>query len=172
MDTELRMMINYFHTSFGDTILFQNWLTTSRLNVLAFCAIFFVISFTYEALKYLRELMFHKNLSSHLVDNLYSLNKLPATSGNQNRTKVISLLTTQSSPSNCNRLSFLNHLVQSFFHTLQVLIGYTLMLGFMIMNTWICVSIIVGAGCGYFTFFYRKFKLIPPAPSERTNSCY
>ena len=52
------------------------------------------------------------------------------------------------------------HVVQSLLHILQVAVSYTLMLGFMTFNGWLCISILAGAGFGYFVFCWRKLTLV------------
>ena len=44
------------------------------------------------------------------------------------------------------------HILQTFLHMVQVTLGYILMLAFMTFNVWICISIVLGAGLGYFIF--------------------
>jgi copper transporter 1 len=39
---------------------------------------------------------------------------------------------------------------------IQVFISYCLMLVFMTYNVWLCLSVILGAGIGYFLFGWRK----------------
>lgn len=46
----------------------------------------------------------------------------------------------------------MKHLIQTLLHVLQFAIGYFLMLAFMTYNYWICLSIFIGIGIGYFLF--------------------
>lgn len=63
--------------------------------------------------------------------------------------------------SNLNiRIFSIPHLVQTFLHLVQVILAYTLMLGFMTFNAWICLSIIFGASLGYYLFYWRKITIV------------
>lgn len=41
-----------------------------------------------------------------------------------------------------------------------MMLSYTLMLAFMTFNFYICLSIILGAGIGYFMFYWRKITVV------------
>jgi solute carrier family 31 (copper transporter), member 1 len=45
-----------------------------------------------------------------------------------------------------------SHLAQTFMHVLQVTVSYFLMLAVMTYNWWLCGSVLLGAGAGYFVF--------------------
>lgn len=71
------------------------------------------------------------------------------------------LTSSSSSKSNLNiRIFSLPHLIQTLLHLVQVILAYTLMLGFMTFNAWICLSIIFGAGLGYYLFYWRKITIV------------
>ena len=75
--------------------------------------------------------------------------------GGENRKKIPSFST------NLNiRIFSIPHLIQTFLHLIQVILAYTLMLGFMTFNAWICLSIIFGAGLGYYLFYWRKITIV------------
>lgn len=42
----------------------------------------------------------------------------------------------------------------------QVTLSYLLMLVFMTYNTWLCLSVVLGAGVGYFFFGYKRLTTI------------
>lgn len=44
------------------------------------------------------------------------------------------------------------NMIQTVLHCIQFVIGYFLMLAFMISNYWICLAIIIGITLGYFVF--------------------
>ena len=46
----------------------------------------------------------------------------------------------------------IKHFIKTFLHVLHNAIGYFLMLAFMTYNYWICLSILIGIGIGYFIF--------------------
>lgn len=54
------------------------------------------------------------------------------------------------------RLLSRGHLIQTFLHMLQITVSYLLMLVFMTYNTWLCLSVVLGAGFGYFLFGLKR----------------
>ena len=52
------------------------------------------------------------------------------------------------------------HLVQSLLHILQVTISYLLMLTAMTYNGWLFISIVTGAGAGYFLFSWKRVVVV------------
>ena len=48
--------------------------------------------------------------------------------------------------------------LQTTTHVIQLFIGYCLMLLFMSLNVWICLSILLGAGAGFLLFQFRPVK--------------
>lgn len=43
---------------------------------------------------------------------------------------------------------------------LQITVSYLLMLVFMTYNTWLCLSVVLGAGLGYFIFGLKRLTAI------------
>lgn len=154
-------MKNYFHSSFGDTVLFRDWVITGNSTVFAFCLMFFCLAFTYEALRCFREFLLLKSRSQQARKSF-------ASPGSPRKDEsIVTASLTSERPSMSSRKTMLDHLFQSIFHALQVFISYTLMVGFMVMNVWICLSIAIGSGIGYLAFFHRRVTLL--APNE--DSC-
>lgn len=58
------------------------------------------------------------------------------------------------------RLLSVPHVVQTLLHIVQVFLSYILMIAFMTFNLYICLSIITGAGLGYFMFYWRKITVV------------
>lgn len=58
------------------------------------------------------------------------------------------------------RLISRGHLIQTFLHMLQITVSYLLMLVFMTYNTWLCLSVVLGAGFGYFLFGLKRLTSI------------
>lgn len=52
------------------------------------------------------------------------------------------------------------HWVQTVLHLIQVTVSYALMLIFMSYNGYLAISIIVGAGLGYFLFGWKKAVIV------------
>lgn len=58
------------------------------------------------------------------------------------------------------RLFSSGHIGQTFLHMLQITVSYLLMLVFMTYNTWLCLSVVLGAGVGYFFFGIQRVTSI------------
>lgn len=52
------------------------------------------------------------------------------------------------------------HILQTILHVVQLFISYILMLVFMTYNVYLCLSIALGAGLGYFLFFRERFVFL------------
>ena len=48
--------------------------------------------------------------------------------------------------------------VQTVAHMVHLFIGYCLMVLFMLLNVWICLSMLLGAGTGFLLFHFRPVK--------------
>ena len=88
----------------------------------------------YEALKLLRE----KINSSKMRGQIYKIND---NSDCQSKLK-----------NHLHNMFSIKHFIKTFLHVLHYAIGYFLMLAFMTYNYWICLSILIGIGIGYFIF--------------------
>lgn len=77
----------------------------------------------------------------------------------ENRKKIDSFSSSSSDTFNI-RIFSLPHLIQTALHLVQVILAYSLMLGFMTFNVWICLSIISGATIGYYLFYWRKITVV------------
>jgi Ctr copper transporter family len=61
------------------------------------------------------------------------------------------------------------HLAQTGLHAIQLSISYLLMLVFMTYNFYLCLSVIIGAGIGYFA--YAWCRPASASPSAMVDSC-
>jgi len=59
-----------------------------------------------------------------------------------------------------SRLFSHGHIIQTSLHMLQITVSYLLMLVFMTYNTWLCLSVVLGAGLGYFIFGLQRLTSI------------
>lgn len=147
----------YFHTSFGDTLLFKDCVLNSTSHVIIACVIFFLIALSYEGLKSYRELLFRKCIKRRTYDvSIINPGTTPTTCPEPcigDRNSIGEAVVT------CRIFSH-QHLYQSFLHVVQVVTSYALMLGFMSFNIWICLSITLGAGLGYFFFCWQRITII------------
>ncbi|CAG2174738.1 unnamed protein product [Oppiella nova] len=162
MDMDMGMKM-YFHTGYEKMVLFEKWVATTDGAMFGVCVFFFVLAVVYESLKYYRQ-----------VHSAKALSLLGGHVHEENGTAASSTTTQDSGPSAADkyerpltttrdrivrpaikRLS-VAHLWQTFLHILQVFISYLLMLAVMTFNVWICLSIILGAGVGYFLVGSQK----------------
>lgn len=146
MDHSMKM---YFHFGYGDTVLFKPFVINSQIHLLVACFLFLLMAILYEALKYYRQFVLKKNCKFYQLTTIS--NQLNENSPTEVEGRDVS---TDWKKSNVYFL----HLYQSFLHVLQVTMSYTLMFGFMTFNIWICLSILFGAGLGYFLFFKQKLN--------------
>ena len=173
------MMKMYFHFDLGDTVLFQSWTMSSVGLTILMCFGFFFLAFFYEALKCYRECLLkgqyerkccrqgqeEQQPDEHIISSINGDQISPISpAGNSHRQHVCQQPFVTFGTNNPRSHSLLNrsHVFQSVLHVIQVATSYTLMLGFMTFNCWICFSILLGAGAGYFAFCWRKLLVIDP----------
>lgn len=77
-----------------------------------------------------------------------------------NRKKIDSFASSTGGHKFNMRILSLPHFIQTALHLVQVVLAYSLMLGFMTFNAWICLSIICGATIGYYLFYWRKITVV------------
>jgi copper transporter 1 len=59
-----------------------------------------------------------------------------------------------------SRIFSKGHIIQTLMHMLQITVSYLLMLVFMTYNSWLCLSVVLGAGLGYFLFGLKRLTTI------------
>lgn len=155
MHHEHSMMPMWFHFDLGDTILFKGWTINNQADLALACLVFLILAILYEWIKSYRKALLHHENSKQVckisvIDSNRTTN-LTQSEGDQdslqkNSTRMVSQISK----------SYIPGLYQALLHILQVLVSYTLMLGFMSFQVWICLSILVGAGLGYLFFCSRS----------------
>ena len=169
-EEHLDMMKTYFHADFGDTILFRSWVLRSSWDTFLTCVAFLLLAVLYEGIKCYREHLY-KRLSFAVKKEVpivsngnsgnnrgHNINGLPT---NVSGSSKVTLGTPVQSENTINpRIFSVPHLIQSALHVTQVVLSYSLMLAFMTFNIWICFSILLGAGLGYFMFYWRKITIV------------
>lgn len=138
MDMDMAMAFYFGYTDV--TVLFKGWVINSIWELCLSMLAIFIISFAYEGLKYGRDYLFRKNISSSTYTST-SKNNITITDGQQ-----------PVRMSMCSQ----GHMVQTLLHMVQFVISYLLMLIFMTYNVWLCLAVLLGSGLGYFTFGWRK----------------
>lgn len=153
------MMKMWFHFDLGDTVLFKDWVLSTCWSTFVACAVFFVLALFYEGLKCYREHLIKRWIYTcrAQISIIGHGDSSPSHQGNGDS------LATTTRPANrawLGKMFSKPHFTQSVLHVLQVAISYTLMLGFMTFNGWLCIAILSGAGCGYFMFCWRKLTIV------------
>ncbi|KAJ8039309.1 High affinity copper uptake protein 1 [Holothuria leucospilota] len=133
----------YFHLNYTATILVEQWSTTGTWDLFGSCLAVFVLAILYEGLKVFREVM----LRSALINVRYNTSGI---SKNKDTVLVETKGLARTHFCSCS------HFLQTFLHIIQTAIGYCLMLVVMTFNLWLTLSIVFGAGAGYFVFGWRK----------------
>lgn len=153
MDHGMKM---YFHVSNEATILFYSWTTSTAAGMFGSCVVVMILAALYEALKLFRERLFYSA----------DVNKAEQYNGDSHRLATDDNHVTIVQPSeksksfSGSKLFNKAHFIQTLLHIIQIGISYLLMLIFMTYNVWLCLSVIAGAGLGYFLFGWMKTRLV------------
>lgn len=152
------MMKMFFHFDLGDTVLFKSWQLESWQVTLFSCLAFYVLAGLYEGLKCYREYL----LKKHVNAQRFAISIIGNDSPHHNASGDVTTTfpTASNRRSSHGKMLSMAHVVQSALHILQVAVSYTLMLGFMTFNGWLCIAILLGAGSGYFVFCWRKLTVV------------
>lgn len=186
---DMGMMMS-FHGGYKETILFDFWETKTILAFVLSCLGLFVCAALYEGLKLGREkLMVYevkrrektlgdseskptiRNCHCNKPDDKTSdESEIINVSRNQhnccaNETNRDYLLNNQDTAdirfkTSRARLFSRSHLCQTLLHMLQITVSYLLMLVFMTYNSYLCLSVVLGAGLGYFIFGFQRVTSI------------
>ncbi|XP_045200544.1 high affinity copper uptake protein 1-like isoform X4 [Mercenaria mercenaria] len=144
-------MLMFFHTGKCEFILFETLRTKDVGGLVGACVAIFALAIIYEGLKVFREMLLQKAM---LTGNKYAISN----GSSSQDTMVISNKNVGAADRKFSSLHMMtcSHFVQTVLHMVQVFISYCLMLVFMTYNVWLCLSVILGAGIGYFLFGWRK----------------
>ncbi|ELT91953.1 hypothetical protein CAPTEDRAFT_165086 [Capitella teleta] len=136
----------YFHFGCEELILFNGWRTTSWQGMLGSCVAVFVMAALYEGLKVGREMLLRSSITTKYSVSVPGEETQAMTEQREMRTPPPIL--------SCA------HALQTLLHILQLVISYFLMLIFMTYNAWLCISVALGAGLGYFAFGWRRALIV------------
>ncbi|XP_019619322.1 PREDICTED: high affinity copper uptake protein 1-like isoform X4 [Branchiostoma belcheri] len=149
----------------GVIVLFYEWRIDSVAALIGSCIGVFAIAMLYEGLKVWREMLTVRADDSRKAA---SHNMKQLTNRKDANTLGVDFMPGETLPTKtrhqiCNCM----HALQSLLHIVQVLISYGLMLVFMTFNVWLCLSVALGAGAGYFAFGWRR-----PITVDRNEHCH
>lgn len=170
------MMSMAFHFGFMETILFSFWKIDSMSGLVGSMIGIFLMSVLYEGLKVFREYLLQRSVQMTGMD-LSNANGI-ANSAGGNATNLTGHGSSQAlrmplagegdsaqdglairTYFRPNPFSW-THMIQTVLHMVQMFVSYLLMLIFMTFNVWLCSAVVLGAGCGYFAFGWRKRTII------------
>ncbi|XP_030369533.1 high affinity copper uptake protein 1-like [Scaptodrosophila lebanonensis] len=145
----------YFHARHCEQILWLGWFPHTVTNFVLSAIAIFLLSFLYEALKFLREQLQIRDArkeAEKMALELRNKNNDSGCSGGCSNAPLAELR----EKTYTERLLSSGHIVQTFLILIQIFMSYMLMLIFMTMNYWLCLSVILGLGVGYFCFGWIK----------------
>ena len=148
------MMHMAFQAGLNEVILFTCWTTSGVWSMVGSCVIIFLLAFSYEALKFYREVLYRR--SCRTIQ--YNTVTVPVQNGSvvketQGAVEV--------------KIFSGTHAAQTVLHVVQVIASYFLMLIFMTYNVWLCLAVVLGAGAGYFVFGWKKALIV-----DTTEQCH
>ncbi|XP_019619320.1 PREDICTED: high affinity copper uptake protein 1-like isoform X2 [Branchiostoma belcheri] len=158
----------YFYFGHHEVVvLFLEWTINTVPALIGSCIGVFAIAMLYEGLKVWREMLIVRAADSSKAarSNSYSLNNI--TNGKSTSKLDVDIVPRAAEPSTRHQICNCMHALQSLLHIVQVLISYGLMLVFMTFNVWLCLSVALGAGAGYFAFGWRR-----PITVDRNEHCH
>jgi copper transporter 1 len=150
------MMEMAFHGGYNETILFKQWTISSTSGLLFSMLIIFILATLYEGLKYYREYLFWKSYNALQYRAVTVPEKNVVNEENGRTVHMVGEVIHKQPPSICSTV----HFYQTFLHLVQITLSYALMLIFMTYNYWLCLSVAVGAACGYFLFGWKKSVIV------------
>ncbi|KAK7094869.1 high affinity copper uptake protein 1-like [Littorina saxatilis] len=136
----------YFHDGEKEFILFESLHVSSVGGMVGACLAMFALAVAYEGLKYFREYLLRRITNPSKAYSPSAMNGADAIAYKQ--------------PEVGSRMLSGSHGLQTILHMVQVFVSYCLMLVFMTYNAWLCLSIVLGAGVGYFLFGWRRAMVV------------
>lgn len=135
-------------------LLFQNWRLNSTTVFVGACFTSFVITALYEGLKIFRQWLVCRPLRLLIKDLWKSRPTSEDMSDTEDASSNKETLQQHADrfPRQSTRWNSKMHILQTFLHTVQVFVGYVLMLIVMTYNAWLGAAVLAGAGVGYLAF--------------------
>nr|ACO15313.1 High affinity copper uptake protein 1 [Caligus clemensi] len=149
------MMKMYFHGGYEEVILFDFWRIHGPGGLIVSMIVCFLLSILYEAIKFTREIVFRKYNAPFIEQDVKSKGSpREEEERDPSKPKIRLALVFK------NYIWSKSHLLLTLLHVLQVVISYALMLIFMTYNSWLCLSVILGTGTGYFIFGWKRSSIL------------
>ncbi|XP_011210456.1 high affinity copper uptake protein 1 isoform X2 [Bactrocera dorsalis] len=144
-------MIMVLHGGHCERILWRGWVASTVTEFGLACVAWFVIAFLYEALKFGRQQL-HKHAAQKAAESMALEVEARRAAHPPGCTHAPTPLPEIRVKTNRDHLFSMHHIIQSLLNVVQIIISYLLMLVFMNFNYWLCLSMILGLGFGYFCF--------------------
>lgn len=148
------MQDNVFHLRTEGTLLLQDWKLNSIEVLIGASFVTVLVATLYEGLKIFRQWLVCRPLRLLFKDICHStstsLDVTDPEDACSNKETLQQLFVRF--PNRSQRWRIKIHTLQACLHTLQVLVGYVLMLIVMTYNVWLGVAVVAGAGVGYMAF--------------------
>ncbi|XP_078605099.1 high affinity copper uptake protein 1-like [Branchiostoma floridae x Branchiostoma japonicum] len=154
----------FFFDHRGITVLFYEWKIESVAALIGSCIGVFAIAVLYEGLKVWREMLMVRARDS---ENVASQSIQLLTDKKITKYTQDDIIPVDPPPRKRDQMFNRMHALQSLLHIVQVLVSYGLMLVFMTFNVWLCLSVALGAGAGYFVFGWRR-----PITNNMNEHCH
>ncbi|XP_067619207.1 high affinity copper uptake protein 1 isoform X5 [Eurosta solidaginis] len=142
-----------FHGGHCERIIWRSWVARTVLEFVLSCLAWFCIAFSYEALKFLRQHLHKRSVlkTTERITLEIEVRRNGAHPPGCTNASPLPLPEIEVK-SHVTRIFASDHITQSLLNVVQVAISYLLMLVFMTYNYWLCLSVVLGLGLGYFCF--------------------
>ncbi|XP_054081732.1 high affinity copper uptake protein 1 isoform X2 [Zeugodacus cucurbitae] len=144
-------MIMVFHGGHCERILWRSWVASTVTEFGLSCVALFLIAFLYEALKFARQQL-HKHAAQKAAESMAMEVEARRAAHPPGCPHAPAPLPEIRGKTYGDHLFSPHHIIQSLLNVVQIIISYLLMLVFMNFNYWLCLSVILGLGFGYFCF--------------------
>ncbi|TMW48022.1 hypothetical protein DOY81_006910 [Sarcophaga bullata] len=150
-------MIMTFHAGHCERILWNGWVASTVTEFVLSALAIFLVSFLYEALKFVREYFLRQTIKRESERTAAALqNKNAEASSSNGQPACHGALPEIPQKKFIEKIFAKPHIIQCLFNFVQIILSYLLMLIFMTFNYWLCLAVILGLSIGYFFFGWIK----------------
>ncbi|XP_034115102.1 high affinity copper uptake protein 1 [Drosophila albomicans] len=147
-------MIMVFHGGHCERILWRGWVAATVTEFALSCVALAVLAFLYELLKFFRDQLVRREGRKE-TERLRLAEEIRQKNAHNSGCSETPLAEIREK-TYWQRIFNSAHIIQSLLNLVQLVISYLLMLIFMNYNYWLCLSVILGLGLGYFFFGWIK----------------
>jgi copper transporter 1 len=142
-----------FHFGVDAKILFEGWHIRTAGGMVGSCVAIITIAALYEIVKTMKEV--HLRRSVRIPR--FTTNQWVNSSGDPEAASVGEKSPLFGNWSRKSSLSWSAHLLQTLIYFVQITLAYSLMIVFMTLNVWLCISLLFGLTLGYLLFAKLRF---------------